>query len=792
MVFDKALPALSTLTLDIIYTGFLNNQMAGFYRSSYTNIHGESKIMASTQFEALDARRCFPCWDEPARKAIFGVTLIVDAPLTCFSNMPEKSCHSAGSKKTVSFLDSPKMSTYLLAFCVGEFDYVQAHTDHGVLIKVYTPPGKASAGLFALDCAVRSLDRYDDFFGVPYPLPKLDMVAIGEFAAGAMENWGLVTYREVDLLIDPITASNSQKQRVLTVVTHELAHQWFGNLVTMAWWDDLWLNEGFASWAENWAANEIYPDFFMWDQFTTGHLSAALRLDALKSSHPIQVPICHAEEVEQIFDAVSYCKGGSVVRMIKAVLGMKAFQEGLGNYMAKHAYGNTETYDLWNAWEATSGMPVGEMMTSWTEQMGFPLLKVTKETWEATSVTLELEQVWFLSDGSEMTPEEASKKWTIPIMTCTSDGTQQDMVLMRERTASITIPLPSAEGWVKLNAGQEVPMRVLNTPEMIRRLSDAIKSQALPPCDRAGLLSDGYALVKAGHMRPESLLMLLASYDTEESYIVWEGLASVLGGLDTVLSDDEKMAANFLAFAKKVVIGLVPRVGWEAKPDDGHLTVMLRSIMISLLGAFCSDEESVANEAKVRFAKFLEDAGDVKSLPSDMRSSVFKIILKNGGETEYNQVLSYFTTASDQAERKHVLASLGAAKDPTLKLRTMDWTTSGAVKLQDFFYAMGSVGNSSRQGREISWKYYQNNFDRIKGMIAKASPSLMDACIVSCAGGFCSNAKADEIDAFFVKNPCPSNARKIAQTTENMRANAKFLEMLQASDLSKDDFWATL
>ena len=518
----------------------------------------------------------------------------------------------------------------------------------------------------------------------------------------------------------------------------------------------MWLNEGFASWAENWAANELYPDFDMWDQFTTGHLSAALRLDALKSSHPIQVPICHAEEVEQIFDAVSYCKGGSVVRMIKAVLGLKAFQKGLGNYMATHAYGNTETYDLWNAWEETSGMPVGEMMTSWTEQMGFPLLKVTKETWEETSVTLELEQMWFLSDGSELTADEAMKKWTIPIMTCTSNGTQQDMVLMRESVASITIPLSSPDSWIKLNAGQEVPMRVLNTPEMIRRLSVAIKSKTLPPCDRAGLLSDGYALVKAGHMSPETLLTLVAAYETEDSYIVWEGLASVLGGLDTVLSDDETIAANFSTFAKKVVIGLVPRVGWEAKPEDGHLTVMLRSIMIALLGTFCSDDEEVANEANKRFGKFLENANDVKSLPSDMRTPVFKIVLKNGSTTEYEQVLSYFTTSSDNAERKHVLASLGAAKDPSLKLRTMDWTTSGVVKLQDFFYAMGSVGNSSKHGREISWKYFQQNFEKIKGMISKASPSLMDACIVSCAGGFCSFEKADEIDAFFAMNPCPS------------------------------------
>jgi len=801
LLFGQEIPCNASLILTIEYMGFLNNQMAGFYRSSYMDIHGKSRIMASTQFEALDARRCFPCWDEPARKAIFGVTLVIPSNLQCLSNMPEASRQTmllstdgsnTNTKTRVSFLDSPLMSTYLLAFCVGDFDFLQAQTKSGVLIKVYTAPGKALAGQFALDCAVQSLDHYDEFFQVPYPLPKLDMVAIPEFAAGAMENWGLVTYREVELLIDPTKASNQQKQRVCTVVTHELAHQWFGNLVTMAWWDDLWLNEGFASWAENWAANEIYPAYKMWDQFTTGHLSAAMRLDALKSSHPIQVKIGHAEEVEQVFDAISYCKGGAVVKMICAVLGKKAFQEGLANYMKEHAYGNTETYDLWNAWEKTSGMPVGELMKSWTEQMGFPMISTTKETWNEDSVELELNQQWFLSDGSALTTEEALKKWSIPILTCTADGTQADMTLMREKTATITIPLASAGGWVKLNAGQEVPLRVLNSPEMLRRLAEGIKSKTLPPCDRAALLTDSYAFVKAGRMEPEALIKLIASYENEDSYIVWQGLAEVLGGLDTVMSDDEVMSECFIQFARKIVVGLVPTVGWTPSPDDGHLTVLLRSIMIGLLSAFCYEDDNVATEAKQRFAKFVEDANDMQSLPSDMRTSVFKIVLKNGGDAEYEQVLSYFDTATDNAERKHVLGSLGAAKSPALKKRTLEWTTSGTVKLQDFFYAMGSVGRSSKEGREISWQFYQDNFEKLKAMIGKANSSLMDACIVSCAGGFCSKQKADEIDAFFTAHPVPSSVRKIAQTTENMRANGKFLETLQASPLSKKDFWDAL
>lgn len=792
--FAKDLPASSTMTLSIEYIGFLNNQMAGFYRSSYTDIHGETKIMASTQFESLDARRAFPCWDEPARKAVFGVTLVTPINLTAFSNMPEKYSQSmkCGKLRETTYLDTPIMSSYLLAFCIGEFDYVQAKTNHGVLIKVYTPPGKSNAGLFALDCATKALDAYDDFFGIAFPLPKLDMVAIPEFAMGAMENWGLVTYREVDLLIDPTKASNNQKQRVCTVVTHELAHQWFGNLVTMAWWDDLWLNEGFASWAENWAADQIYPEWTMWDQFTTGHLSYAMKLDALKSSHPIQVPIRHAEEVEEVFDGISYCKGGSVVRMIKAVLGMKAFQEGLGAYMKMFAYGNTETIDLWGAWEESSGLPVKEMMASWTEQMGFPLLHVTSECWEDDKVVLEIEQSWFLSDGSDPGNDGQEKKWCIPILTCTEEGTQKDMFFMREKTAKVEIPLSSKSGWVKLNAGQEVPMRVLPSANMIERLAEGIKDKSLPICDRAGLVTDAYALVKAGRMRPEELIKLLSSYSNEDQYIVWQGLADVLSGLHTITLGDEKMNEAFKKFARRLVLKVEKIVGWEKNESDGHLTVLLRSIMTGLLSSFCYEDAGILAEAKARFAKFQANPSDMQSLPSDMRPSVFKIILKNGTVKEYEDVKNYFYTSTDQAERKFVLATLGTTLDKKLKEQTLEWAISGEVKLQDFFYPIGSVGNSSREGCTISWNFFKANFERIKGMIGKGSASLMDACIVSSCGGFCTAEMADEIDAFFEANPLPQSSRKISQTTEGIRTNSKFLEKLRCSDLSKTSFWDSL
>lgn len=558
----------------------------------------------------------------------------------------------------------------------------------------------------------------------------------------------------------------------------------------MAWWDDLWLNEGFASWAENWAADKIFPDWTMWDQFTTGHLSYALKLDSLKSSHPIQVPIRHAEEVEEVFDGISYCKGASVVRMIRAVLGMDAFQIGLSNYMKKFAYGNTETLDLWTAWEEASGMPVKEMMASWTEQMGFPLIKIVKENWENGKVSLELEQSWFLSDGSH--DDGADKLWTIPIMTCTEDGVLPDIFFMREKTATIDIPIPSENGWIKINAGQEVPMRIVPTPTMIERLSQAITSKKLPVCDRAALIADGYALVKSGHMKPEELIQLLSNYFDEDSYIVWQGISDVLSGLNTVTQDDESMNANFISFARRLVLKLHNIIGWEKHENDGHLSVLLRSTMVGLLSQFCYEDENILNEARTRFTKFQEDPSDMHNLPSDMRSAVFKIILKNGGEKEWNDVKSYFYSATDQAEKKFVLGTLGFIKEKSLKMRTLEWALSGEVKLQDFFYPMGSVGHSSIEGCEISWKFFQDNFANIKKMIGKGSPSLMDACIVNCAGGFCSEDRADEIDAFFKANALPQNARKIAQTVEGIKTNGKFLKKLQDSNLSNDDFWTSI
>lgn len=819
--FPSELPVGAGATLDLVFSGEINNQMAGFYRSQYVDASGAKKWMGSTQFESLDARRAFPCWDEPARKATFTLTLTVAKDLCCLSNMPEASSliqSPEGTHKVVKFLPTPKMSTYLLCWCVGEFDSVSALTKGGVLCKVYTPPGRGGAGTFALDVAVRTLELYDDFFQVPYPLPKLDMIAIMDFAMGAMENWGLVTYREVDLLIDEAKASSAQKQRVASVIAHELAHQWFGNLVTMEWWDDLWLNEGFASWTQSMALDALFPDWGIWTQFIADDQATAMRLDALKTSHPIQVPIAHAEEVEEVFDGISYCKGASVVRMLMAVLGPVDFQKGLQIYMNRHQYGNTETFHLWRAWEEASGKPISTIMAGWTEQMGFPVLEVLSRSVGADqSTTLCVKQSWFLADGSA----GDGRTWTVPVAVATPDAPTFEagspaLALETGGTFNVVVPPGSADGrpaaWVKLNAGQHVPMRVAY--DDVGGLAKAVASGALGPEDRAGLLLDGYALAKAGHprMTPAALVTLVGAYRDEDHATVWEALETVLVGLDKLLgaaaAEEASQGggprtafhASFGTWAGALVAPAMARCGWapKAASADGHLGTLKRATLVRLTAHFAAGDEDVQAKARGLWDGYFEADGDAAraaALPADLKVPVFKLVLKTATDrAPFDALLGHLPTLTSNAERKHVYLALGAAHSVALKRQVLEWCVSGAVKLQDFFYPMGSVSSSGPAGLDLAWTFFQEKFDVIHGMVAKASASLMDAAIVYSVSGFASAAKADEIAAYFTDPATggpklPQSNRKVQQTVEAIRTNAAFLDRILADS---DAFQAAL
>jgi len=798
LTFAELLPVGAGI-IEIVYTGMLNNQMAGFYRSPYTDIHGQKKMMASTQFESLDARRCFPCWDEPGRKAVFALTVVVDQALMAFSNMPEKSSQliKVGSQwmRELVFMDSPKMSTYLAAIVVGEFDFIQTLTNHGVLIRVYTPPGRAVLGQFAMDAAKCSLDIYDDFFGLPYPLPKLDMVAIPEFSFGAMENWGLVTYREVDMLIDPKTASNSQKQRVATVVAHELAHQWFGNLVTMSWWDDLWLNEGFASWCQYFATSEVKPDYELWDQFLLDMIAPALSLDGLKTSHPIQVPIKHAEEVQEVFDHISYRKGASVIHMAHEVLGHEAFQKGLQLYMQKHQYSNTETFDLWAAWSEASGKPVGEIMATWTEQMGYPQLEVKDFKLSGTSAKLSVEQSWFLSSG-EAAPD--GRSWCLPIFVETPKE-KGKMLLMKEKTMEIEVAVSGvdADDFVLLNAGMRVPMRVLYTKEMRQRLLQALKAGRLASCkDRTMLVMDSFALAQAGRMGVDECLQLLTAYSKETNYVVMQTISSSLVDTSKMLMGGapEEVYKNFRKFAEKWVQTAWSNIntGFEPREDDGHLTGLLRGVMMRLTARFAAGEDFV-KEVSERFEKYMADPeANATALPSEFRTALFQVMLTHGGDGVYSRLKQLIHKLKTNVEVKHILLSIGAVPDPKLKDAVLHWAISGEVKKQDFFYVFHGASESSKAGLDMAWAFLKKELPAIKEFMKSANPKIMEAVITYCASGYCTQEKADEIEKFFEDNPMPKNKRAISQVLEKTRNNANALSSALKTDIVNQEFWDEL
>ena len=587
--FDRVIAPGTRAQLDLDFTGELNDKMAGFYRSSYKDhASGTVKYLATTQMEPTDGRRAFPCFDEPALKATFDVTLIADKHFTCLSNMDvasEKEAPSkagSGTKKAVRFNRSPRMSTYLAAFIVGELNYVET-TSFRVPIRVYATPDKdIEHGRFAVDLAARTLDFYEKTFDSAFPLPKMDMVAIPDFSAGAMENWGLVTYRVVDVLFDEKASGASVKERVAETVQHELAHQWFGNLVTMDFWDGLWLNEGFATWMSWYSCNHFYPEWKVWETYVTDNLASALSLDSLRSSHPIEVPVQRADEINQIFDSISYAKGSAVLRMISKFLGEDTFMEGIRRYLKKHAYGNTKTEDLWAALSDASGKDIRGVMDIWTKKVGYPVVTVTED---ASTETIRVRQNRFLRTG-DVRPEEDRTLYPVFLNLRTEEGVDDGLTLY-DREDEIKL---SSLDFYKLNALHAGIYRTCYTPDRLAKLGVAAKDGLLPVEDRAGMVGDAGALAAAGYQRTSALLGLLKGFHTEPEYVVW---AEVLGRVQAVkgawMFEAQEVKDGIKTFQRLLLTDKAREIGWEFKEDDGHILQQFKALMFGAAG-FAGDK----------------------------------------------------------------------------------------------------------------------------------------------------------------------------------------------------------
>lgn len=676
--------------LVIEYKGKITEPMVGIYPSSF-ELNGKKKTILSTQFESHHAREAFPCIDEPSAKSTFDLTLHTDQGETVLSNTPIKEQKEEGSVLITAFQTTPIMSTYLLAFVVGELKYVERKSETGVVVRTWATPENVQHTDFTLDVAVKCIDFYNDFFGIPYPLEKCDNVAIPDFAAGAMENWGLVTYRESALLVDPANTSLPQKQYVALVVAHELAHQWFGNLVTMQWWTDLWLNEGFASWVEYLAIDKIFPEWEMWTEFVVDDYLRGQSLDSLANTHPVEVNVDNPEEIRSIFDAISYSKGASIVRMLYAYMGHEDFKNGLQHYLKRHSYDNASTADLWRALEEISEKPVTKFMGAWTSQAGFPLLDVDDSD-EKTS----FKQTRYMISPSERANAQDDSVWPIPIDLTDSDKTY----LLDASKKSWKIDLSATP---KFNTDQTGFFITSYSSKYLAKLGTKVKKGQLSPLDRLGLLNDSFQLAKAGFKPTVDALKLLEKYSSEDSSAVWDVIAGQLGHIRKIMDSDDLRSA-MKPFSAKLAANQLERLGWDESTSDSHFDKLLRPTILSL--SSFGEVDSVVAKAKSVF----RSAKSIDDIEPNIRGIVIGTTVREGGKKDFEKLLNMYSQTSSAQAKTALAAGLTGFKQPALIAESLNLIKSDQVKLQEVIYWI-SFSFSNRHAKHVTWTWLKDNWD---------------------------------------------------------------------------------
>ncbi len=664
------------------FTGILNDQLRGFYRSSYVDVEGNEKTIATTQFEAPDARRAFPCWDEPDLKATYDVTLVVEEGLMAVSNGAEISRVPAGDGKVeVTFATTMKISTYLVAFVVGELEATAAVDVDGTPLRIVFVPGKEDLTEFALEMGAHSLRFFVDYYGIPYPGDKLDMIAIPDFAWGAMENLGAITYREQALLLDRKKASQLELLRVADVIAHEIAHMWFGDLVTMKWWNGIWLNEAFATFAELKCVDAYRPDWHRWDRYAASR-THSMHIDALAATRPIEFPVASPEESTAMFDSLTYIKGSSVLRMLEQYLGEEAFRTGVSNYLKQHAYGNTETADLWVALEDASGQPVGEIMDGWIFQGGFPV--VTVGTADG-GYQIEQRQFRYLGQGD--------KRWKIPLRFRDADGDERFLLTEDAK-------LHAADGIV-VNAGGDGFYRVAYTPDLLADLRTRLDT--LRPAERYGVVSDTWASVLKGDTEADEFASLVGSMSGESDLDVWGAMLTGLTELDRVVSSDTR--PNLQSFVRGLVGDKMDELGWQPDPGDSDRTRELRGLMIRAMGNLGSDKDT-----QQAAAQMWEQSQEGADYDAEVRDAALGVLAANGSMDEFDRFIEIHLTANDPQDVVKYLRAATAIPEKDAVERLFQMVIDGEIRRQDTMWVVALLVGHRENGPR-AWSLLQDNWD---------------------------------------------------------------------------------
>lgn len=728
--------------LEVDFDGILNDQMSGFYRSLHKDANGNTQCVATTQMEPTDCRRAFPCFDEPAIKATFDISIAADSNLTVLSNSSVRETSTRNDGKVVTvFNTTPKMSTYLVAFIVGELRYVESD-EFRVPVRVYATPGLEERCKFSASLAAKTLAFFEEKFGIEYPLPKCDMVGLHDFSAGAMENWGLITYRLVEIMYDETKDSLDTKQRVAEVVQHELAHQWFGNLVTMEWWEGLWLNEGFATWMSWFSSNHFFPEWRVWESYVTNVAKGCLALDGLRSSHPIEVPVSRADEVAQIFDAISYLKGSCVIRMISKYLGEDEFIRGIAHYLKKHAYGNTTTEDLWQALSESSGKEVKPLMEIWTKHQGYPVLTVKDDG--------TIEQHRYLETADVM-PEEDGTLYPVFLGIRKLDGSVDSSRLLRGREVTLN------EEFLKLNAEQTGIFRVKYSDAHLRVLASSDK---LSVEDRVGLVSDLGAL-SGGYVSTTQLLTLVKQWYNDPSSTVWLAMDSEIRKISALLRyDSDGVRDLFKAFRSEVTLPKLQELGLKFDSGEPVQQSQLRARLFS--SAVSVENPEIIETALQMFAQHEFEVNP------NLRFSVFSAVSKFGTGDQWQKLFSHYLQGSNGASGNDALGSLGITEDPLKLQRILDSVLRTEIRSQDGMFALSGVV-SHKQGQIMVWNWLQQNWDKLQE-IYSVSSGLFARIVSYATGSFTKTEQLEEVNTFLATKDLRGISQAVKISTERIKS----------------------
>jgi len=768
--------AIGEHSLALEFSGTITPKGRGFYYMPYQEQGtGAKKIALGTQFEPSDARRFFPCWDEPSFRARFQLTAVVPENWLAVSNMPVESerkidppspnagpaqtSGATGIGKEVRFQPTPSMSSYLNVFVAGELDAIETKAA-GTQIRVIATKGKAEWGRYALESTAQILEYYNDYFGVRYPLPKLDQIAIPGGFGGAMENWGGITYYESALLFDPKKSSASTRQRIYEVVAHETAHQWFGDLVTMAWWDNLWLNEGFASWMGSKCTAHFNPDWEVWlarniqrdpARRTGIAKEVAMEGDARSTTHAIQQPVANESDANSAFDDITYRKGQSFLRMLESFLGEDVFRDGVRRYIAAHQYSNSTTADLWNALSDASGKPVGEIAAAWTEQPGFPVVMMKRDG-EKVSLSQERFTINF--------PNAPALQWKIPVTYFVVGEKKIENRLMTDKIENL--PGIAADRVIKLNANGAGNYRVQYDDSSWKALLGALAKLNLE--DRVNLLSDSWALVQANRADVSLYLELIGKLPRGHELAERDQIVNAFDYINRLLIG-EPAREKFQAYACSTLRPTFNELGWEPKKNESPRDSLLRASLIVALGDL--NDQEVIDGCKQRFEKFVADP---PSLAPDLRASIFLVVGQNADDPTWNKLHELGLKTTSIEEKQNYFDALAAARDPKLAGKALQISLTDELPTSRALHNVGKVARYSGHP-DLAWEFAKAN---MKGLLAKTDALAANTFAPGLFVFFSEKSRAEELKTYAKSNLPATSAKEVAKAVDEVEFRAEF------------------